>query len=73
MEKKSRVKKVKINGVDYIKKNGKLYSMPRTVTNRKILRNRLRMILKAQGYAKINRIIKRAWEDQELRKAISVM
>ena len=73
MEKKSKAKKVKINGVDYIKKNGKLYSMPRTVTNRKILRNRLRMFLKAQGYAKINRVMKQAWQDKELKKAIHMM
>lgn len=64
---------VNIDGVKYTKKNGKLYGPPRTVTNRKILRNRLRMLLKQQGYTKVNKLIKHYWRNPEIQKRISMI
>lgn len=55
--KKQNMRKVKIDGVEYMKNTvtGKLYTMPRVVTTRKIMRNRLRKLLKANGFSKVNK------------------
>ncbi len=68
-------KTIIIDGVQYIKnqETGKVYGMPRTVTNRKILRNRLRMLLKAQGYSKVNKLMAHYWRNPEVQKRIAAM
>lgn len=58
---------VEVNGVKCIRKNGKLYGMPRTVTNRKIMRNKLRAFLKAKGYKKVNKLMRQCWHDPDVR------
>ena len=72
-KKQSKGKKVVIDGVEYIKKNGKLYGMPRTITTRKILRNRLKAVLKSNNITKVNRQIQHYWHDEEVRKKIAEM
>ena len=69
-EKNKRTKVVTIDGIKYIKnlETGKLYSMPRTVTTRKIARNRMRNLMKAQGVTKINKNLSSFWASEECRK-----
>ena len=68
--KNKRTKTVTIDGIKYIKnlETGKLYSMPRTVTTRKIARNRMRNLMKAQGVTKINKNLASFWASEECRK-----
>ena len=68
--KKKRTKVVTIDGIKYIKnlETGKLYSMPRTITTRKIARNRMRNLMKAQGVTKINKNLASFWASEECRK-----
>lgn len=47
-------------------KNKNTYGPERTVTNRKILRNRLRTFLKKQGYKKVNKLMKQCWHDPDV-------
>lgn len=68
-------KKIKINGTEYMKdkKTGKLYTMPRTVTTRKILRNRLRTLLKQNGITKVNRVLSQYWKKPEIQQKLRKM
>ena len=69
------IRKIKIDGVEYMKNttNGKLYTIPRTVVTRKILRNRLRMLLKQNGLTKVNRLMKSYWKNPEIQQKIRKM
>lgn len=68
------MRRVRIDGVEYMKNTttNKLYTMPRTVTTRKILRNRLRTLLKSNGFSKVNKAMSTYWNNpkvqEELRK-----
>lgn len=64
----ARMKTIEIDGTKYMKKNGKLYTMPRIVNNRKILRNRLRTFLKSRGYKKVNKLMQQCWHDPDVRE-----
>ena len=66
------MKSVEINGIKYMRnsKTGKLYTMPRTVTTRKIMRNRLRTLLKQNGFSKVNKIMSSYWKKGEVREKI---
>lgn len=68
------MRRVRIDGVEYMKNTttNKLYTMPRTVITRKILRNRLRTLLKTNRFPKVNTVMSTYWNNpkvqEELRK-----
>ena len=66
------MRKVKIDGVEYMRNTvtGKLYSMPRTVTTRKIMRNRLRTLLKQNGFSKVNKIMSNYWKRADVQEEL---
>lgn len=66
------IKSVEIDGIKYMRdsKTGKLYTMPRTVTTRKIMRNRLRTLLKQNRFSKINKIMSSYWKKGEVQGKI---
>lgn len=68
--KKRKQKIVTIDGIKYIKnlETGKVYGMPRTITTRKIARNRMRSLMKAQGVKKINKNLSSFWGSEECKK-----
>ena len=65
-------KAVEINGIKYMRdsKTGKLYTMPRTVTTRKIVRNRLRILLKQRGFSKVNKIMSNYWKRADVQEEL---
>lgn len=69
------MRKVKIDGVEYMRNTvtGKLYSMPRTVTTRKIMRNRLRTLLKANGFSKVNKTMSYYWKRPDVQAELMKM
>ena len=73
--KKQNMRKVKIDGVEYMKNTvtGKLYTMPRVVTTRKIMRNRLRKLLKANGFSKVNKSMSNYWKKPEIQAELTKM
>lgn len=66
------MKSVEINGIKYMRdsKTGKLYTMPRTVTTRKIMRNRLRTLLKQNGFSKVNKIMSNYWKRTDVQEEL---
>ena len=66
------MKSVEINGIKYMRnsKTGKLYTMPRTVTTRKIMRNRLRALLKQNGFSKVNKIMSSYWKKSDVQEEL---
>lgn len=72
MSDSKKMKKVKIDGIEYIRNivTGKLYTMPRTVVTRKILRNRLIRALKQNGFTKVNKLINSYWKKPEIQQKI---
>lgn len=66
------MKSVAINGIKYMRdsKTGKLYTMPRTVTTRKIMRNRLRTLLKQNGFSKVNKIMSNYWKRTDVQEEL---
>lgn len=73
--KKQNMRKVKIDGVEYMKNTvtGKLYTMPRVVTTRKIMRNRLRKLLKANGFSKVNKTMSYYWKRPDVQAELMKM
>lgn len=73
--KRQNMRKVKINDTEYMKNTvtGKLYTMPRSILNRKILRNRLRILLKENGFSKANKIMSSYWKEPEIQEKIRQM
>ena len=73
--KKQNMRKVKIDGVEYMKNTvtGKLYTMPRVVTTRKIMRNRLRKLLKANGFSKVNKTMSYYWKRPDVQEELMKM
>lgn len=73
--KKQNMRKVKIDGVEYMKNTvtGKIYTMPRVVTTRKIMRNRLRKLLKANGFSKVNKSMSNYWKKPEIQAELTKM
>ena len=73
--KKQNMRMIEIDGVKYMRNvtTGKLYTMPRSILNRKIMRNRLRILLKENGFSKVNKIMASYWENPEVQKKIRVM
>ena len=73
--KRQNMRKVKINDTEYMKNTvtGKLYTMPRSILNRKILRNRLRSLLKENGFSKVNKIMSSYWKEPEIQEKIRQM
>lgn len=71
-KKRENRKTVTIDGEKYIKnlETGKLYSMPRTVTTRKIARNRMRKLMKNQGVSKINKNLASFWHKKVYKSLI---
>ena len=66
------MKSVEINGIKYMRdsKTGKLYTMPRIVTTRKIMRNRLRILLKQKGFLKVNKIMSNYWKRADVQEEL---
>lgn len=66
------MKSVEINGIKYMRdsKTGKLYTRPRTVTTRKIMRNRLRTLLKQNGFSKVNKIMSNYWKRADVQEEL---
>lgn len=73
--KKTRMKNVRIDGVEYMRNTttNKLYTMPRTVTTRKIMRNRLRKLLKANGFSKVNKAMSYYWKRPDVQAELMKM
>ena len=73
--KKQNMRKVKINGTEYMKNTvtGKLYTMPRSILNRKILRNRLRILLKENGFSKVNKAMSYYWKRPDVQAELMKM
>lgn len=69
------MRKVRIDGVEYMRNTttNKLYTMPRTVTTRKIMRNRLRTLLKQNGFSKINKAMSTYWNNPRVQEELMKM
>lgn len=69
------MRKVRIDGVEYMRNTitSKLYTMPRTVTTRKIMRNRLRKLLKANGFSKVNKAMSYYWKRPDVQAELMKM
>ena len=69
------MRKVRIDGVEYMRNTttNKLYTMPRTVTTRKIMRNRLRKLLKANGFSKVNKAMSYYWKRPDVQAELMKM
>ena len=66
------MKSVEIDGIKYMRdsKTGKLYTMPRTVITRKIMRKRLRTLLKQNGFSKVNKIMSNYWKRADVQEEL---
>ena len=69
------MRKVRIDGVEYMRNTttNRLYTMPRTVTTRKIMRNRLRKLLKANGFSKVNKAMSYYWKRPDVQEELMKM
>lgn len=69
------MRKVRIDGVEYMRNTttNKLYTMPRTVTTRKIMRNRLRILLKENGFSKVNKAMSYYWKRPDVQAELMKM
>lgn len=69
------MRKVIIDGVECMRNTttNKLYTMPRTVTTRKIMRNRLRTLLKQNGFSKVNKTMSYYWKRPDVQAKLMKM